>query len=210
MAMVLRADAAALPSLRSAIQQEFKQLDAALPVANFRTMRELVAKAVARPRFSTLLLGLFAATALLLTVVGLYGVVAYGVNQRTREIGIRMALGAQQQNVLALVIRQGMQPALVGLGIGMVGAFALMRLLASQLYEVKATDPLTFGLVALGLLLIAFAACYVPARRAQRSIRWWRSDTNEACFLNLRSNEAGRLKYDEWKKRESESDWLTA
>jgi putative ABC transport system permease protein len=168
MAIVLRADASALPSLRSAVQREFKQLDAALPVANFRTMEQLVTNAVARPRFSTLLLGLFALTALLLTVVGLYGVVAYGVNQRTREIGIRLALGAQQANVLALVIRQGMQPAIVGLGIGLIGAFALMRLLASQLYEVKATDPLTFVMVALGLLLIAFAACYVPARRATR------------------------------------------
>src|SRR5262249_9801205 len=145
MAMVLRADRSALPSLRSAIQQEFKQLDAALPVANYRTMQQLVSNAVARPRFSTLLLGLFAATALLLTVVGLYGVVAYGVSQRTREIGIRMALGAERQNVLALVIRQGLQPALIGLVIGMAGAFVLMRSLASQFYEVKATDPLTFS-----------------------------------------------------------------
>ena len=168
MAMVLRADATVLPSLRSAIQQELKQLDAAIPVANFRTMPELVAKAVARPRFSTMLLGLFAATALLLAVVGLYGVVAYGVNQRTREIGIRMALGAQQTNVLALIIRQGMQPAFIGVGLGLVGAFALARLLASQLYEVKPSDPLTFVMVALGLLVIAFAACYVPARRATK------------------------------------------
>jgi putative ABC transport system permease protein len=166
MAMVLRADESVLSSLRGAIQQEFKQIDAALPIANFRTMEQVVTTAVARPRFTTLLLGLFAAVALLLTVVGLYGVVAYGVNQRLREIGIRVALGAQQRNVLMLVIRQGMQPALIGLGIGMIGAFALMRLLASQLYEVKATDPLTFGMVALGLLLTACAACYVPARRA--------------------------------------------
>lgn len=168
MVVVLRADASALSTLRSSIQQEFKQLDATLPIANFRTMQQLVAKAVARPRFTTLLLGLFAAAALLLTVVGLYGVVAYGVNQRTREIGIRMALGAQQANVLGLVIRQGMQPALVGLVIGIVGAVVLTRLLASQLYEVQATDPLTFGLVALGLFLIAVAACYAPARRATK------------------------------------------
>jgi putative ABC transport system permease protein len=168
MAMVVRADARALPSLRSAIRQEFKQLDAALPVANFRTMPEVVAQAVARPRFSTLLLGLFAAAALLLTVVGLYGVVAYGVNQRTREIGIHLALGARRQDVLALVIGQGMQPALVGVGIGLVSAFALMRLLASQLYEIKPTDPATFGLVALGLLFVSLVACYLPARRATK------------------------------------------
>jgi len=121
---------------------------------------------VARPRFITLLLALFAVTALSLTVVGLYGVVAYGVNQRRREIGIRMALGARHENVLLMVIRQGMQPAVIGLGIGLLGAFALVRLLASQLYEVKATDPVTFAIVALCLLLIAFAACYLPARRA--------------------------------------------
>jgi putative ABC transport system permease protein len=168
MAIAVRADAEALPSLRSAIQQELKQLDAALPVANYRTMPELVAKAVARPRFSALLLGLFAAAALMLTVVGLYGVVAYGVNQRTREIGIRMALGAQRQNVLALVIGQGMQPAFVGVGIGLVGAFALMRLLTSQLYEIKPTDPATFGIVALVLLFVSLVACYIPARRATK------------------------------------------
>jgi putative ABC transport system permease protein len=168
MAMVVRADAAALPSLRSAVQQEVKQLDAALPIADFRTMEQVVATAVARPRFTTLLLGLFAATALLLTVVGLYGVVAYGVSQRTREIGIRMALGAGQQNVLLLVIRQGMQPALIGLGIGLIGAFALMRLLASQLYEVRATDPVTFGMVTFILLFVSLVACYIPARRATK------------------------------------------
>ena len=168
MTMALRVDASALPSLRIAIQQELEQLDAAIPVANYRTMQQLVADAVARPRFSALLLGLFAATALLLTIVGLYGVVAHGVNQRTREIGIRMALGAQRTNVLALIINQGMQPALIGLGIGIGGAFVLTRLLSSQLYEVKATDPVTFVLVAASLLLIALAACYIPARRATK------------------------------------------
>jgi len=168
MAMVVRADVAAVSSLRSAIQQELNQLDPALPVANFRAMPELVATALARPRFNALLLGLFAATALLLTTVGLYGVVAYGVTQRTREIGIRMALGARRTNVLALAIRQGMQPALMGLCVGLVGAFGLMRLLTSQLYEVKPTDPAAFILVGCGLLVIALAACYFPARRATR------------------------------------------
>src|SRR5262249_58898812 len=106
---------------------------------------------------------------LLLTVVGLYGVVAYGVNQRTREISLRLALGAQPQNVLALVIGQGMQPVGVGVGVGMISAFALTRLLASQLYEIKPTDPATFGLVALGLLCVALLACYFPARRAAQT-----------------------------------------
>jgi ABC-type antimicrobial peptide transport system permease subunit len=113
-------------------------------------------------------LGLFAAAALLLTVVGLYGVVAYGVNQRTREIGIRMALGAQRLNVLALVIGQGMRPVFVGMCIGMAGAFALMHLLANQLYEIKPTDPVTFGIVAFGLLSVSLVACYAPARRAAK------------------------------------------
>jgi putative ABC transport system permease protein len=168
MAMTARADATALPALRSAIQQEFKRLDATLPVANYRTMPELVEKATARPRFITLLLGLFAAIALMLTVVGLYGVVAYGVNQRTREIGIRVALGARRQNVMSLVIAQGARPAFVGVGVGTVGAFALMRLLTTQLYEIKPTDPATFGIVALGLLLVSLIACYIPARRATK------------------------------------------
>jgi len=168
MTMAVRADATALPSLRSAIQQELKRLDAALPVANYHTMPELVAKATARPRFSALLLGLFAAAALMLTVVGLYGVIAYGVNQRTREIGIRMALGARRQNVLALIIGQGMRPVFVGMVVGMAGAFGLMRLLANQLYEIKPTDPATFGIVALGLLCMSLVACYMPARRAAK------------------------------------------
>jgi len=168
MSIVVRAEVWALPLLQSAIREEIKQLDATLPLADYRTMEQLVTAAVARPRFTTLLLGLFAATALLLTVVGLYGVVAYGVNQRTREIGIRMALGAQQQSVLALVIRQGMRPALIGLGIGIAGALGLMRLLASQLYEVNPADPATFGVVALGLFFISLVACYIPARRASK------------------------------------------
>jgi putative ABC transport system permease protein len=168
MTMAVRADATALPALRSAIQQKLKRLDAALPVANYRTMPELVAKATARPRFSALLLGLFAAAALMLTVVGLYGVISYGVNQRRREIGIRMALGAQRQNTLAMIIGQGMRPVCVGMLVGMAGAFGLMRLLANQLYEIKPTDPATFGIVALGLLLVSLIACYLPARRAAK------------------------------------------
>jgi putative ABC transport system permease protein len=168
MTMAIRADAAVAPTLRSAIHRELKQLDALLPVANYRTMTELAAQAAARPRFITLLLNLFAAVALLLTVIGLYGVVSYRVHQRTRELGIRIALGAQRQNVLALVIHQGMQPVLLGVGIGMISAFVLMRLLTSELYETKPTDPATFGLVASGLLLTSLVASYFPARWAAK------------------------------------------
>jgi putative ABC transport system permease protein len=162
---VVRADTAGT-SLQGAIRSQMKSLDAALPVANYRTMEHVVADAVARPRFSTVLVGLFAITALLLTVVGLYGLVAYAAGQRTREIGIRIALGAQEREVLLLVIRQGMLPALIGVVLGIGGAFALTRLLTNQLYQVKSTDPLTYCAVALVLLVVAFFACWLPARRA--------------------------------------------
>lgn len=166
MSFAVRADASAMPFLSSSIKQELKQLDPSIPAANFRTMPELMMRAVARPRFSSFLLAVFAGLALLLAFVGLYGVVAHGVTQRTREIGIRMAVGAQRSDVLALIIRQGMQPALAGLILGLLSAFALTRVLASQLYEVSPTDPATFVLVGVGLLIVAFAACCIPARRA--------------------------------------------
>jgi putative ABC transport system permease protein len=154
--------------MERAIRAELKSVDPALPLANFRTMESLVDNAVARPRFSAFLFSVFAAIALLLTAIGLYGVVAYATARRTREIGIRIALGASGRSVLALVIRKGMLPALLGLGLGLAGAVALTRFLASQLYEVNATDPLTFLGVAALLLLVALAACYLPARRATR------------------------------------------
>ena len=168
MSFAVRADASTLPSLQNAIKQELKQLDPSLPAANFLSMPELLTRAVARPRFNSLLLGLFAALALLLAFVGLYGVVAHGVTQRTREIGIRMAVGAQRRDVLAMIIRQGMQPALGGLIVGLVAAFALAQVLASQLYGVSPRDPLTFVLVGVGLFIVALSACLIPARRATR------------------------------------------
>ena len=166
MTLLVGAETMPAASLERAIRAEMKSLDPALPLANFRTMESLVANAVARPRFTTFLLSLFAITALLLTAVGLYGVVAYATSQRTREIGIRIALGAGGGNVLALVVRQAMLPAVIGLAIGLAGALTLTRLLANQLYEVKATDPLTFLGVTAVLLLVALAACFLPARRA--------------------------------------------
>lgn len=166
MSFAVRADAAALPSLRHAIQQELKQLDPTIPAANFRMMPELLTRAIARPRFSSLLLSLFAALALLLAFVGLYGVMAHGVTQRRREIGIRIAIGAQRRNVLAMIIRQGMRPVLIGMVVGLGAAFAFTRVLASQLYEVSPTDSGTFALVAIGLFTVALTACYIPARRA--------------------------------------------
>lgn len=168
MTVVVRAGVMSDATLERAIRGEMKSLDPFLPVANYRTMERLVSDAVARPRFTSLLLGLFAVTALALTAVGLYGVVGYAAAQRTREIGIRMALGANARNVLGLILRQGMVPAVVGLVVGLVGSLALTRLLASQLYEVKPTDPATFLGVALFLLSVAMFACWLPARRAAK------------------------------------------
>jgi putative ABC transport system permease protein len=131
-------------------------------------MEEYLSASVSTPRFNTTLLSIFAAVALLLTIVGLYGVMSYSVAQRTNEIGIRVALGAQARDVLSLIIKQGLRLVLLGLAIGLVGAFALMRVIAGLLFGVTAKDPLTFAAVAIVLGLIALLACYVPARRATR------------------------------------------
>jgi len=113
-----------------------------------------------------MLIGLFATLAVTLTAVGIYGVVSYSVSRQTREIGLRMALGAPRRAVLALVLRQGMTVVLVGTSVGLAGSLALTHLLANQLFGVSATDPATFAIVALVLMLVALTACYVPARRA--------------------------------------------
>jgi putative ABC transport system permease protein len=151
-------------AVRSAIQE----VDPDVPASDIRTMDQYLAASVAPRRFNLRLLAVFAAAALLLAVTGLYGVISYGVAQRTHEIGIRMALGARRRDVLRLVMRQGMALALGGVAIGLVAAVALTRSMRSLLFDVGATDPATFGLVALLLLGVASLACYVPARRATR------------------------------------------
>jgi putative ABC transport system permease protein len=168
MTFVVRAEAASSASLERTVRAEMKSLDPALPLANFRLMERLVANATAGPRFSAFLLGLFAGMALVLTLVGLYGVVAYAASQRTREIGIRLALGATKQNILALIIRRGIAPPLAGLSLGIAGALGLTRFLAGQLYETQSTDPATFVSVVLVLLLVVSLACWLPARRAAK------------------------------------------
>jgi predicted permease len=153
-----------LPALRRAIWSADKEA----PITDVMTMDQLVAASVSEPRFQAILLGSFGALGLLLSMVGIYGVISYGVTQRTREIGVRMALGAQPANVLRMVIREGMLLAGAGIIVGIAGALALGRVLQSLLFEVKPTDPATFVSVAIALALVAAAACYVPARRAMR------------------------------------------
>jgi predicted permease len=167
MTLVLRA-AGAPADLAPAARREILAIDKDQPVADVRTMESWLAESLARTRFGTLLLGAFAGLALTLAAAGLYGVMSYSVAQRQSEIGVRMALGARAADVLRLVIRQGLALVLVGVALGLLGALALTRLLASLLYEVSATDPLTFAALALLLMAVSWIACYIPARRAAR------------------------------------------
>jgi putative ABC transport system permease protein len=153
-----------IPSVRQAI----KSADPTLDPASFRSLSELVSESVAQPRFYTFLLGTFAGLALVLASVGIYGVLAYVVTQRTREIGIRLALGAGRGAVLRMVLRQGMWLILAGVAFGLLGAWALTRLLKTMLFEVSATDPATFLAITLLLAVVALLACWIPARRATK------------------------------------------
>ncbi len=143
-------------------------MDPNVPVYSVETMNEYLAASVAQPRFNTLMLGIFAALALVLAAVGLYGVISYSVAQRTHEFGIRMALGARQEAILRLVLKEGLVLALAGVGIGMAGAFGLSRLISSLLYGVKSSNPLVFTGVAVVLVGVALLASYIPARRATK------------------------------------------
>ena len=155
-------------AVADAIRRETKALIPALPPPIIRTMDDLLSDTVAQPRLQTGLLTLFAALALLLAAIGLYGVLAYSVAQRRQEIGVRLALGAQRSNVLSLIIGQGMKLALVGLFVGIVGALAVTRVMQSLLYGITPTDPLTFTTVSLVLAAVALLACWLPAHRATR------------------------------------------
>jgi putative ABC transport system permease protein len=151
-----------------AVRRELSAIDPDQPVSDVRTMRQVMADTTGRARFNTLLFGLFAGLATLLAAVGIFGVMNYSVTLRTREIGIRMALGAQPARVLTLVLRQGLLLTLVGIGIGLVGALALTRVMSSLLFGVDATDPLTYAAIMLLLAAVSLIACYIPARRATR------------------------------------------
>jgi ABC-type antimicrobial peptide transport system permease subunit len=151
-------------SLRAALTS----LDKSLPVYDLKPMTEYLSDSLARRRFNLILLTAFAGVALVLAAVGIYGVISYGVTQRTHEIGIRMALGAEKADVLRLVVRQGMVMALGGVAIGLLASFALTRLMESLLFGVSVTDPLTFTVIALLLISVALLACIVPALRATK------------------------------------------
>jgi putative ABC transport system permease protein len=155
-------------NLIGAIREEVKQIDKNIPLFEVKTLERYVDDSLANARFNTLLIVIFASVALILTAVGLYGVMSYSVAQRAHEIGIRMALGAEARDVLRMVIGQGMKLAAVGAAAGLIGAYAVTRLASSLLYGVGATDPVTFAAIAVLLLAVAFIACWVPARRATK------------------------------------------
>jgi putative ABC transport system permease protein len=155
-------------SLVAEVRQQVAALDPDLPLFAIRTMEELVGQQTANARTESLLVGLFAGLAALLAAVGIYGVMAYLVAQRTHEIGIRMALGAHRSDVLRLVVGRGLKLTLIGVAIGNAGALGLTRFLASVLYDVKPTDHVTFIAVSLILTSVALLACYLPARRATK------------------------------------------
>jgi len=155
-------------AMTQAVKEQIWKVDSQLPITKVQTMNDVAAASFDARRFNMLLLTLFAGLALVLAAVGVYGVMSYAVTQRTHEIGIRMALGAQVGNVMKLVMKSGLLIAIAGVAIGLAGAFALTRLMSSLLFAVEPTDKATFTGVSLGLLLIALAACYIPARRATR------------------------------------------
>jgi putative ABC transport system permease protein len=167
MVLALRTDREPL-TLAATVRDQVRELDKDQSVADIRTLEQVVNESLAQPRLNTLLLAAFAAIALLLASIGIYGVLSYSVTQRTHEIGIRLALGAERAEVLKLVIKQGMTLTLTGGAIGLVGALILTRLMSSLLYGIQPTDPPTFLVVFLVLVGVAIGASYIPARRATK------------------------------------------
>jgi putative ABC transport system permease protein len=166
-ALVIRAEGDPM-NIVAAVKSQVWSVEREQPLSGIQPMEEVIAVSIAPRRFNMLLLGIFAALALMLAAVGIYGVISYTVAQRTREIGVRMALGARRADVLKLVVRQGMSLALAGIGAGLAASFALTRLMANLLFGVSPSDPLTFGAIASLLGSVALLACYLPARRATK------------------------------------------
>jgi putative ABC transport system permease protein len=154
--------------LEGSIRGAVRELDPTLPVYNLWSMNEVVSKSMVQPRFLALLLATFSGIALFLAAIGIYGVMAYSVAQRTQEIGVRMALGARPLHVLRLIFKQSLGMLLIGTVIGLAGAFALTRLMRTLLFEITATDPVTYASVIGILTIVALLACYIPARRAAK------------------------------------------
>jgi putative ABC transport system permease protein len=154
-------------SLTAAARSALQDLDPEIP-AQFRTLSQVYAASVGSRRFNVVLLGFFGITALVLATTGVFGVMAYAVSRRTREIGVRVALGARSRDVLTMILGQGLRTIFIGVAIGLAGSLALTRTLASLLFGVTATDPLTFAAVVLLLVGTALLACYIPARRAAK------------------------------------------
>ena len=150
----------------SAIRATVSDLDKDLPLSDIKTLDQVASAAVARTRFTMLLLSVFAGVALLLAAIGIYGVISYSLSQRTHEIGIRIALGAQSTDIIAMVAREGMSLALVGIFAGLLSAIGLTRVMSSLLFGVGVTDPVTFASIGVVLAGVALGACLVPARRA--------------------------------------------
>jgi putative ABC transport system permease protein len=167
--MVVVARTASDPtSLARAMQDEIRAIDSEQPVSAMRTMEQVLAESIWKPRFHTTLLGIFAGVALILAAVGIYGVMSYSVTQRTHELGIRMALGARPRDVIRLVVGQGLLLAFIGIAIGLGAAIVITRVMKSFLFEVSATDPVTFAVISLLLMATALLANYIPARRATK------------------------------------------
>jgi len=162
-ALRTKADPAALTA---SVREALRSVDADLPLANVTTLAGLVDDSMVQPRFSLLLVGSFGGLALVLAMIGMYGVISYSVQQRTQEIGIRMALGASRGAVLRMILGLGAQLAALGIAIGLLASWMVTRTMESFLYQVRATDPLTFAAVSTALMCVALAACYIPARRA--------------------------------------------
>jgi cell division protein FtsX len=166
MTFAIRSDRAGTQTFLNEVRKAVWSVNSNLPLASVRTMQEVYDKSVARTSFTLVMLGIAGAMAMVLGMIGIYGVISYTVSQRRREIGIRLALGAQRRDVLQMLLAQGASTALVGVSTGILAALGITRLMASLLFGVSARDPLTFAAVAALLILVAFLASYIPARRA--------------------------------------------
>ena len=166
--LLIRSSTSDMQALTATVKRAVQTIDKDVPIAEVATFEDVLARESSTRRFNAILFSIFAALALALAVTGVYGVLSYSVSQRTHEVGIRMALGAGRRDVLRLFIGQGMRLVLLGLVIGLGGAFTLTRLMSSLLFGVSTRDTLTFVVVGVGLMVVGLFACYLPARRATR------------------------------------------